>query len=441
MTSGEDYSVSATGEDNTTITVTGGGDGETTGQTLTANFVELDKVYFRNWNADSSEPLWENVYVYFNIYYEKDGESKDCAKSNASSDSIATMTREGSSNVYWAYIPRHTTRSGRSAHIAFSNNNFGNNFKFYGNEAVMRGDYRKGLDMFVPQYGSSFTRNTTTYYNGYWKHHNAAVDSDAGYRIERYTGSGYTTPADNGADRLKFIVKGENTIQYQLRVDNLTDGYNNYMIYSLGEIHYITFDSSPSETGYTITSSNFSNIGLSEYTSGSPRFYITPTSENIYTLTIDMSGDVMKLSVNYPISVGDHRLKHTYTSGSAKYTYSDVIKSYEDTKKLSMYLNNTTSYSPSLKLQKCTALTNGVPTWGSETSVTMTGVKADTMGVFVFDLAVDGDAGSISNTAPYTGEYYIKTDCADGGWTAYHQNVLEHNTATFDKAKSSTYDY
>ncbi|MCR4664352.1 MAG: InlB B-repeat-containing protein [Paludibacteraceae bacterium] len=435
VTEGSDFTPSATGEDNTTITVTGRGAGETTGQTLTANFVELDKVYFRNWNADSSEPLWENVYVYFNIYYED-----DCAKSNASSDSIAAMTQEGASNVYWAYIPRQTTRSGRSANIAFSNHNFGANYKFYSEEAVMRGDYRKGLDMFVPQHGSSSTGNETKYYNGYWKHHNAAVDSDAGYRIERYTGSGYTQPADNGGDRVKFLVAGENTVQYQLRIDNLTSGHNNYMIYSLAGIHYVTFDSSPSETGYTITTSNFSDIGLSEYNSGSPRFYITPTSENIYTLTIDMSGDVMRLTVTYPVSVGDHRLKHTYTSGSAKSTYSDVIKSTDATKKLSMYFDNTTSHSPSLKLQKCTALNNGVPTWGSETTVAMTGVKADTMGVFVFDLAVDGDAGSISNTAPYDGEYYVKADSLPGNWSNYKQNVMLLNTNTFDKDKPTTFD-
>lgn len=436
VTSGTDFTPSATSEDNTTITVSGRGAGETTGQTLTANFVELEKVYFRNWNADSNEPLWENVYAYFSISYEN-----NCAKSNSSDAySGVLMTREGTSNIYWAYVPRGTTRNGDDD-IAFSDYEFETSFKFYQHEAVMRGDYKTGWNMFVPQHSNSSTVNETKYYNGYWKHHNAAVDSDAGYRIERYTGSGYVTPADNGADRLKFLVASENTIQYQLRIDNTTSGYNNYMIYNVGGTHYLTFDESPVVTGDTITSSNFRNFGLSEYNSGSPRFYITPTSEGIYTLTIDMSGDVMKLSVNYPISVGDHRLKHTYTSGSAKYTYSDVIKSYEDTKKLSMYLNNTTSYSPSLKLQKCTALTNGVPTWGSETSVTMTGVKADTMGVFVFDLAVDGDAGSISNTAPYTGEYYIKADSLPGNWTNYTQNVMENNTSTFDKATASTYDY
>ncbi|GEM_PF-1246945 len=463
-TSGTDYSISddEDDEDNTTITLTGGGLGETTGQTLTANFVELEKVYFRNWNADANEPLWDNVYVYFSISY--DG---NYAKSNGSSEySGILMTQEGTSNVYWAYVPRGTTRynyaddtnnANSNNDIAFSNHDFGTNngngYTFYEYEAVMRGDYKTEWNMFVPQHGNFTDQNTnsTKYYNGYWKHHNVAVGSDAGYRIERYNGSGYVDPADNGdgsEHHRDFTVTSENTIQYQLRVDNLTSGHNNYMIYNVGGTHYITFDSSPVETGYTITNTDCSNIGLSEYKDGSPHFYITPTSEGIYTLTIDMTGDVMRLSVNYPVAVGDYMLVHTYNDGSAKKSRSDIIKSTEVSKRrYSMFIDNKSAHSPSLVLKKCTSLSDGNPVWDAGKAVSMTGFgtaggfTADTAGVFVFDVAINNDAATLSYIEPYRGSYYIKTDCADGGWTAYKNNVMDLNTITFDTSDPQAYDY
>ncbi|MBQ7191355.1 MAG: InlB B-repeat-containing protein [Paludibacteraceae bacterium] len=445
-----DYSISGSedDEDNTTITLTGLGAGATSGETLTANFVALEKVYFRNWNEDNSEPLWENVYAYFSISYENDGEGKSCAKSNSSSDySGILMTQEGSTNVYWAYVPRGTTRNSDDD-IAFSNYNFGTNYKFNGYEAVKRGDYKTGWNMFVPQSSNNETLNGTKYYNGYWKHHNVAVGTDAGYRIERYNGSGYVDPADNGdgsEHHRDFTVTSENTIQYQLRVDNLTSGHNKYMIYNVGGTHYITFGENVEEAGYTLTNTDCSNIGLSEYNSGSPRFYITPTSEGIYTLTIDMTGDVMRLSVNYPVAVGDYMLVHSYNNGSAKTHYSDIIKSTEvSDRRYSMYIDNISTHSSSLVLKKCTSISaGGTPVWSAGNAVSMTGFTADTKGVYVFDVELNtsSDLATLKTIESYTGNYYIKTDCADGGWTAYTSNVMEENTISFDESDASTYDY
>ncbi len=442
-TSGTDYSISGDedDEDDNIITLTGGGAGATSGQTLTANFLPLEKVYFRNWNEDSDEPLWENVYAYFSISYED-----NFAKSNSSSDySGILMTQEGSTNVYWAYVPRGTTRNGDDD-IAFSNHNFGTNYKFNGYEAVKCGDYKTGWNMFVPQSSNNETLNETKYYNGYWKHHNVAVGTDAGYRIVRYNGSTYVDPADNGdgsEDHRNFTIGSENTIIYQLRVDRLTDGYQNYMIYNVGGTHYITFGESVQENGYTITNTDCSNIGLSEYNDGSPRFYITPTSEGIYTLIIDMSGDVMRLSVTYPVAVGDYMLVHSYNNGSAKTHYSDIIKSTEvGERHYSMYIDNVSTHSPSLVLKKCTSISAGTPVWSPGNAVSMTGFTTDTKGVYVFDVILSGDdAATLNHIEAYTGNYYIKTDCATGGWTAYTQNVMEKNNATFSATDASTYDY
>ncbi len=422
--------------------------------TITANFVELEKVYFRNWNEDSKSALWSNVYVYFSISYENDGSSQPCAKSNSSADFYTEMEQIGSTNIYWAYVPRATTRKINPCDddIAFSNHDFGTNFKFNGNEAVMRGDYRSGLSLFVPRHASTYSRNSTTYYNGYWKHHNLDPGSLSGYSIERYTGGtpAYVQAADNGADRLHFIVLNENTIQYSLRVDNVDNGRNNYMIYSDGGIHYVTYDESVVQTGCTITTTNYKDIHMSEYNTGSPRFYITPTTQNIYTLTIDQSGDELKLTVDYPVAKGDYRIVHTYNSGDTKKAYSDIIKSADAATGViaSMYIN--TNSSPTLTLEKCTAITP--VTWTAQTQgnvwSTHSGKFNKGNGVYQFDVTINTDASdagssinSIDNVGLYDGEFYIKTDIAPGGWTAWKANIMEKNSITFDSENPKTYDY
>lgn len=455
-TEGTDYKLGSDAasdynEDSKTPTLKGKGTGATSGQVLTANFLPLEKVYFRNWNdeanAGAGAKLWDRVYVYFSISYEKDGSNNDCAKSNSSSAFYTEMQlEEGTSNIYWAYVPRATTRRINDCDddIAFSNHNFGTNYKFNGYEAVMRGDYRTNLSMFVPRHASNYTRNSTKYYNGYWKHHNRDAGSFSGYSIVRYTGSGYVDPANNGEDVRSFMVKNENTIQYTLRVDNLAAGHNKFMIYSDAEIHYITYNSSPAESGYNITTSNCTNVHMSEYNSGSPRFEIVPTSEGIYTLSIDMSSDEMKLSVNYPVAVGDYRLKHTYSDGSTKTTYSDIIKSGATSTTASMYLNP--SSTPTLVLEKCTAVSpltwtvQGSNIWSTHSSKFNAG-----KGVYQFDIAISSGSpstiSSLTNAAIYEGNFYIKTNCAPGGWTSYKSNILEKNTINFSKSDASTFDY
>lgn len=422
-----DYSISGSedDEDNTTITLTGLGTGATSGETLTANFVELEKIYFRNIFDDGvNEPTsWENVYVYYNAYWDS-GDKGAGAKERA----YAQMTQIGSSNVYEAYIPRSVSTGGVTA-LAFSNVDFHEYNNFNGSMAVYRNDYNSQLNMFVPHHESNGTWNTTTYYsNGYWMQYDTKIGETAGYYLKKRTGNNTYSQLS----QFEAITNHATTIQDTLRIDEMGTGNNKYLITSAGGLNY--------KAASQITSTNCMGIELVEDNNNDAYFEIAPSTEGDYVIQINQDGDKMKLNVIYPISVGDHRLKHTYTNGGTKSTYSDVIKSYEDTKKLSMYIDNTGSHSPSLKLQKCTALTAGVPTWSEGTAVAMTGIKSDTMGVYVFDLAVEGDAGTISDAAPYKGEYYIKADSLPGGWTNFKENVMILNTNTFDKNKPTTFD-
>lgn len=440
-------------ETNTNVTLYGDGDGLTSGQTLTANFLPLEIVYFRNWDQDNNRALWSRVYVYFSTSEEGWSGSGMCAKTNSSADYKTEMTREGTSNVYWAYVPRGTTKN-NDVNIAFSNTSFGTSYKFNSGEGVMRADYKSYYNTFVPQHSDTETKNGTKYYKGYWKNHNKNNGEDAGYYLKRFNGSSY----EEAKGDHKFTIGDDNTIICNLRLDNTSSGYNKYMVTgAAGDVKYIT---SPAKdyVGPQITSSNFTDVPMQEWNAGSPYFEIIPTSEGNYVLSIDQSGDIMKLSVNYPVSVGDYRLKHSYTGkkktnpavDSTYYTYSDVIKSSDAAsgQTISMYLS--TAGTNSLVLQKCTLITAGVPQWDGGDATNLGGVLTtvgSNYGVYQFDVAVNTSTHKVSSAptaTKYTGSYYIKTDGATGGWANYKQNSMEENTLNYDTkdpGKSFNYYY
>ena len=428
------------------------GIGAGTAGTITANFVEEEKIYFRNVNESTGEKLMSDVYVYFGIWWDKG--NGDVAKTNNGDNMYEHMTEIGNTKVYWAHIP-HAFTIGRGANIAFAQNEFSGNGVAMDNSIVSsRGDYNSALNMFVPYRTVKSTKNNTKYYDdGYWKIYGNAAGEKAGYKILRYTGSGYENPASKGDEEdYEFVVIDENTIEYELRIDNTTSGWNKFKIYTDGNTSYTTADGdvTPSGDGYTITTTNCNrdDITLKDYaTNSNPRFEITATADGIYTLTIDQSSDVMTIKVNYPVAVGDYRIKHTYNDGSAHTTYSDIIKASKagETSTVSMYLN--TAITSELYLQKCTSISGSTITWsdGSDYWSTCRGKFKDGNGVYQFDVKIeDGTPSTISsldNAGLYTGNFYIKTDCADGGWTAYKSNILEKNTINFDRAKSNTFDY
>ena len=435
--SNETFTASGTGEANTTITITGAGTAGTSG-TLTANFVELDKIYFRNWNADRNEPLWENVYVYFGISW--NGDNRPIASSTASN--IVQMEQIGTSNIYWAYVPRAEYTN---SNIAFSNHQFTTGYTFYQYESVKWGSYNRKLNMCVPKHGDTETIDKTLFYKSYWKNYGLAPGAEAGYYMKRLNSSsnGY----EDAATDCKFVVVDENTISYKLRVDNMDKDYHNkYMVHSAGGIKYVTHSVSESE-GTAITTDACTDVNMTQYDDGTPRFLITPSSEGYYTITIDQSGDVMKISVNYPVAVGDYLLVQTNSDESKILSHSDIIKGGLTTATVSMHLDMVTS-GTKLILKKCTSTAGGTPTFGAKTEVgTGTGLFNTTTfnkgnGVYKFDITISGDeVTAIASDGLYTGKYYIKTDYAPGGWVNFKQNVLEQNTINFSNEDANTFDY
>ncbi len=431
VVSGSDFSVAGTGEANATTTLTGGGAGEESGQTLKANFTELEKIYFRNEFKDGETvTTWSDVYVYFHITWV----STNQVHSSSTASHIVHMTQITGTNVWWAYVPRDVTYN-NYANVAFSNHQFSTNTTFSGYKAACRGDYNRLLNMFVPHHTKKETANSTDYYsNGYWMKYDTRANQGAGYYLKKFDSKG-----NYSIDSVFRATNDDATfIQCRLRIDDPTATLK-YMITSAGGLNYIADEA--------ITTANCTGVGVSENLDDIAEkevyFSLTTSSEGFYTFVLDQSGDKMKLNVIYPVSVGDYKLVHEYNDGSAKTSHSDIIKAADASgTTVSMYLNMDAA-TKSLKLYKCTAITEGVPTWGSNTTVgTGDGLFNTTTfnkgkGVYVFDVAITSNAvSSISNAGLYEGNYYIKTDCAPGGWANYKQNILKENTVN-----ASDYDY
>ncbi len=435
---GADYSVSGTEEANTTITLRGRGAGETTGQTLTANFVELDKIYFRNENEETGGKLWDvtKMYVYYNVGWANDGEFAGVNNlgTNAEMNPISAE-----SNIYWAYVPRSFTTSG-NRNVAFSDKWMGTEdypggtyTKFHNDNAVYRTDYNKNLNMYVPEHTEKYTSNSTKYFdNGYWMKYNTVTNQDAGYYLKEGN-------KDNQVDIFKATGNNATTLIARYRFEN-TSNHTFFIANAAGQFY---------KASAAITNAACTNVTIEEDAATPVGFTITPTSEGYYTLYIEQSGEKMKLSVVYPISAGDYRLDYTYDTD--KHLYSDVFKPDDASStnvKKSVYIDPETT-GGSLKLQKCSGLDGSAnPIWTSGRDIALSNFK-DGKGVYEFDMtitdgnAVDADVTSValSNVKIYDGPFYIKTDYAPGGWVNYKENVLEQNTINFSKSDANTFDY
>jgi len=448
---GSDCAVTSTAgrNDNESGSTTLRGLGAGTTGTVTANFVECEKIYFRNIFDDGKGNVsrWSDVYVHFDISW-ADYSGKQAVKTsvdNSTKGLHVAMTQIGSSDVYWAYVPRYITANSK-AKVAFADHEdtHDDSYLWEGN-AAGRGDYNPLLNMFVPHHTKLYSTNNVDYYsNGYWMKYDTEASQGAGYYLKKYKSQGnYWQPGE-------FIANTDDatTIQFKVRLDNVTTDSTRFMIVSAGGLNYLAAS--------TPTSTACSDIELNEDTRSTSDntvyFQLTASSEGYYTFIIDQTGDKMKLTVEYPVSPGDYRLVHTYTgrniantADSTYTTYSDVIKSSNaaNATTLSMYLN---SASTSLVLQNCTEInsTTKLPTWskGDATNLSaITTAVGTNSGVYQFDVTVNTSTNQVSavnHIGLYTGNYYIKTDCATGGWVNYTQNAMEKNTIN---ATAAGYDY
>ena len=422
----------------------------TAATTITANYTAIPTVYFKN-NLG-----WEKVYVTFAC-----GWTGTPSVPTNDTKPYFEMEQLGTSDIFSCRIPDEYVTSayaGWANNIAFDNHGFeasenvgSHDGGFNAGEFLGRGDFDPSATMFIPYDGDSETRNSGTYYRtGCWMKYNS---TDPGYKVHANTyksGEGGSV-VDGTPVLLKADMAGgfEFKAKVSLGTANYTYGFMLHKEYTKNSdaIWY-------TNTG-TITAAT-DDLPWHFYTDGASengeRCGIHTDATGDYEITVSFGTGRPVVDVTYPVSEGDWRLAYNDRiawSGDAHaddwYIYSRVIKAKANAEDIvSFYVSKAIGANAHIELQKCTDIDEGTGAeiWKKQgdnldlSSISETGIynfKVTQNGSKVATAAYDGD---------YDGNFYIRTDASDGGWTNYISsgtNVMTYSEYAKDNSEFTHY--
>ena len=408
--------------------------------TITANYTAVPMVYFKN-NLG-----WEDVYVTFDAAF-ADHDGKQVPSNNGKP--YYKMTQMGNTDVFYCVIPDTYTNDSYDKwawNIAFDNKGMGYNEtthtgsyeKFYQGEFTGRGDFDPNQTMYIPYNGDTETRNSGTYYKtGCWIKYNSTL---SGYQITANTyvsGSGGSAVSGTPVD-LTANVAGGYEFKATVNFPNSNYGYG-FMVYK--DALKNTNDKWYTNTG-AITSSttslpwDFTANGAEE---DGTRCKITTEATGEYVFTVSFATGRPMVNVEYPVSAGDWRLvyKDLTTWSNAAHTAnwyhpSRVVKKAANaTDTLSFYVSKADGANATIELQKCESIVGGNPNWVKQgNNLDLSNITAT--GVYNFIITQDGSMhATAAYDGVYEGDFYIRTDASDGGWSNYKTSGA--NTMTYSE--------
>lgn len=434
--------------------------------TLYAHYIQKAQVYFKNTLG------WSKVYVTYGSEWHGDQGAGNQGKTYHKMQLVP-----GTTDVYYDDIPDGILTSWQW-NVAFDNTGFcadeykdnpttGTYYSFKSGEAVFRYDFDKKATMFVPTSNTgstadgNYTKNGVQYRStGYSSEESSGPKYTSGYwRTYNNTYSGYTMTYQknteggtwHGGHKMESAKVGDNVFCFTVNME--ANSQYNFSFYKNYNVNWksIQFCYNPSTQ---INSSNCTNLQLDCNPNNS---YMQTTVAGEYTFQLEMKADGhMYLSVIYPLAVGDFRVRYDYTKGSAKTYYSEIIKGRADGKDtISIFIHSKDSASSrSLTVEKCTDISSGTPTWNtSYQNVTSklpaaTTAGGKTSGVYDFIITQNGSKEIIldnfSYWKQYTGNYYIRTQCADGGWDFYRErsdNLMTLSEYSLTQTLSAPYSH
>ena len=390
---------------------------------LKANYTKKNVIYFNNTLS------WDTVFVYFyengNYWNDTYGTGANQLQNFSSNNPYwygehGGMKRvEPGSNI-WYFDYQAAGYNTFRANVVFADQdqsknedcNGNNECIFFSNNAnvVRRGDHTTTLPMFVPlasQNGVKRNDNKATYYNhGYWMNY----PENTGYTLQIYN-----SQTKVGADTIKtipFVFPSDYAMPLKLNVDLEAGKTYGFEI--------IRTD----DNKYSNTSKITANVTNWKVDAQSSYCGLQTTAAGDYEFTLsyfDVSGDLaFRVGVTYPVALGDYRLLYKDNVHSAWHPSAVIPKaSAKDT--VSFFVR--TGKSANLKLQKCTALSAGSVTWTDTItnwwSTLPTAITQDS--VYNICLKHNATTGKLEIEAveAYTGNYYIRTDCANSKWDNY----------------------
>ena len=416
--------------------------------TLYAYWVSYENcIFFKN------NLKWNNVYVYTFSADVWDG-SKGVQPNKNTRVEYGKMTQIGQTDVY-CYILTNTTTS--FSHIAFCDKDQNNYNYLYQANAAYRGDRSNQMPLFIPQTNQTpNTSNQTKYYNsGIWMKYNS---TESGYL--------FANNIDDKWNDASLVADAAGGYHFETEVSLSGNTTYKFKIKSIKEDWF--------RTSTAITSTKNTDIEFKAENGGND-VQFTTTSPGTYIISIDLTDGKMMVSVEYPLQANDYRLVYVESEvlGQAPYTKFHPAQSIrgiaEGTKKdtVSFYINKDGN-NPAILLQQCTNINGANITWtdvaiqhingndgatptaalapakrAGELYIGTGSVDVTKNGVYNFTLGqTDGNATILNEeTHPYTGDYYIRTNAADGGWRKYNTNPDNIMTHSQTALKHGDYDY
>ena len=371
---------------------------------------------------------WDNIYVYTfsnNVWHNGNDQvspNDDMGvQPKVNRIEHGKMTRIGFTDVYYYALTNITTGFN---YIAFSDQSQPDNNFLYKCNAIYRSDRQDHMSLFIPQREQAPDyRNETAYYNsGLWMKYNS---TESGYKWSSDKNAWntdinpFTAPMPGGYSfSVKVALNGGTT--YQFKVNNINGDW-------YGEKD-------------TMTKEHCTNLWLPYNKETEYNTTIQPNVTGEYIFTIYLGDGKVMISLEYPLDVNDYRLAYNdNTTGFHPGHYIRKRLAEEQLDTVSFFVHK--DYSPELLLQKCIAIdaVKGIATW--ETVGEAYPIDVNSTSVYNFVLQQTGTTDAthqatvlMDKTHLYTGNFYIRTDKAPGGWDYFRQedNMIHFSSYASD---------
>ena len=412
---------------------------------------------------------WSNVYVYF---YSSDKYWDDSKGTGSQKEKIFSqdgdadhkphyleyrgkMTKIEGTNI-WYYnrtVHGEITRNNYTT-VAFTKNQQYDYEFFYETEVVRRGDFNSNVPMFVSMKVNKETKNNnkTSYYNtGYWMNY----PTNTGYKLHIFDKDGnkineqlVDIPFEYSDNTImpwsvNVSLEGAKTYAFKIqRADGTNDGNGTWY-----------------GNNGTMTTNSSGTVGQTawEFTTGTDNCKITTTAPGTYVFTLKYDKDGNSnynylVGVEYPASVGDYRL--AYKDNTHPFHHGHLLKKRAGSDIVSFFVHY--NENPLIMLQQVTNInaSTGAITWETLKTYALTANQpvgdnpgqamisgrrnadevilhigdehmdgVDATGIYNFVLEQTDSEATLQNTATkYTGNFYIRTNAAAGGWGNFRQN-------------------
>ncbi len=387
--------------------------------TITAYFNQTKIIYFDNTMSkwDDSNGIW--VYLFDNnygVWY--DDEINGGVHPGVNRVEYGRMTRIGSSNIYYYKYSTDNTITG----VAFAKADQHGNASFYQTSAAWITNFNTCLPCYMAS-ERYISKNSTGYHSyGYWKRWG---NTNSGFTL-------YYKDAGKDENSIEFTTEDPTSSVYTATV-NLTSDNSNYT-YNVARCNSAAKLRRAEYNGEIQDSDSDYPRELSD---GANADGILRTSAaGTYNFTLSLASDHIMMTVEYPLSVGDYRVR--LFNAVQNHPSGRIIRARteERTDTVSFFIDHTkTNY---LYIDTCTN-TGNPPSWNRITDVAAATIELNsapyntTTGIYKFGITRTKKKDvrlELLAEPQYDGNYYIRTDAANGKWDNYYtdpDNVMTYS--------------